>query len=182
MRTFSSWGYPLWLREKLIAHAVPPPPTRIFPSWGIPLLQREKLAVLGSCHEFYSSSKRKSSRGRNPIGRGNGGEQWVFLFVKQEILTRKNPRGRGGGDHEDYLIDNDRHSWQFVLFFSLRKNSLVSLFIPEETLLDRKVFILGQETMRITSLTMTGFWTSWPLRELSLNLLSIWVRNLDYIA
>ena len=51
-----------------------------------------------------------------------------------------------------------------VCFVFLPELKLISLlFIPEEPLLDEKVFILGQETMRITSLTMEGFLTLWLL-------------------
>ena len=39
------------------------------------LTKRKLIATFKDSHEFFSSSKRKSSRGKNPIGRGNGGEQ-----------------------------------------------------------------------------------------------------------
>ena len=39
------------------------------------LTKRKLIATFKDSHEFFSSSKRKSLRGKNPIGRGNGGEQ-----------------------------------------------------------------------------------------------------------
>ena len=55
-----------------------------------------------------------------------------------------------------------------VCFVFLPEEKLISLlFIPEEPLLDWMVFIFGRVTMRITSLTMTGFFTLWPLQEIN---------------
>ena len=51
------------------------------------------MAVLGSCHEFFSLSKRKFSRGEFPylgvggLGRGMGYEDFLFDEVKNLIET-----------------------------------------------------------------------------------------------
>ena len=84
------WGFFLRQRGNPQIPLSSPSPTRKFSSWGFPLWQRETLmATSKDSHEFFSSSKRKSSRGKTPRGGGDGREQWVFLFVKEEFLTRK---------------------------------------------------------------------------------------------
>ena len=91
----------------------------------------------------FSLSKRKSSRGKNPIGRGNGGEQWIFLFVKQEILTRKNPRWRGGGSW-------GLPHWQWQKFLTV-----CFIFLPEEKLISLPFYTWGNPPWP------KGFY-SWP--------------------
>ena len=54
------------------------------------------MAVLGSCHEFYSSSKRKSSRGDSP--------REDFLF-DEEKNSWQLPRGE---EYEDFLFDEGK--------------------------------------------------------------------------
>ena len=97
---------------------------------------------LGSCHEFFSSSKRKSSQGEFPCGRGGGGGHqgeylkmmfyWSFsevLFVvKEEILIflppSTPPLPQGNYPREDFLFDEEKNSQQIsrtASSFSLRQ-------------------------------------------------------------
>ena len=71
----------LWVREKLIALCKPPPLWGFFPGKDL-LFKREKImAVLGSCREFFSVSKRKF------LGGGFGGLEGRERQVNQRIFS-----------------------------------------------------------------------------------------------
>ena len=99
-------------------------------------------------NEFFSSSKRKSSRRKNPRGRGEGGGvtreniskrysievSMRFFSLSMRKPSHSFPLPQGNSPHEDFLFDEEKNSWQHsrtAMSFSLhqRRNS------HEETIL-----------------------------------------------
>ena len=72
-----------------------PPSTRKFSSWGFPLWRRENfMATFKDSHEFFSSSKKKFSWEKNPLGRV-GGRGWKAMSFS--LRQRGNP-------HEEKIL------------------------------------------------------------------------------
>ena len=89
-------------------------------------------------NEFFSSSKRKSSRRKNPRGRGEGGGvtreniskrysievSMRFFSLSMRKPSHSFPLPQGNSPHEDFLFDEEKTSWQLsrtAMSFSLRQ-------------------------------------------------------------
>ena len=119
-------------------------------------------------NEFFSSSKRKSSRRKNPRGRGEGGGvtreniskrysievSMRFFSLSMRKPSHSFPLPQGNSPHEDFLFDEEKNSWQ------LSRTVMTFLFVIEEIFMRKKSLWEGRETMRITSLTMTEIYDS----------------------
>ena len=89
-------------------------------------------------NEFFSSSKRKSSRRKNPRGRGEGGGvtreniskrysievSMRFFSLSMRKPSHSFPLPQGNSPREDFLFDEEKTSWQLsrtAMSFSLRQ-------------------------------------------------------------